>query len=226
MSAELQTTGTQRTPRRKGERTRQRILQAAMKVIAREGIRGTTHRAIASEAGVQLSLTTYYFKDLPELISETFRLFMERDREDLAERWSKAFAYLDRFSEEEFADLRVQKRITDYLTRQIVDHVRDNLENTPEGLAIEHHFFFEALMEHELIELTELHRQRLLKPLVRFCAYFNPMYASTDAELMLGTITRLEYEALLVEPKHIDYRKIRRQVRRMVSWIVAQVNAE
>lgn len=223
MSASQKVVGIRRGPHAKGQRTRQRILQAAINVIAREGVRGTTHRAVAKEAGVQLSLTTYYFRDLAELISESFKMFMERDREDLAERWNKAFNYLDRFSQRDFNDPKVQKRITGYLTRQIVDHVRDNLENSPEGLAVEHHFFFEALLEHEMLELTQLHRERLLRPLRRFCAYFNAESAETDAELMLGTITRLEYESLLLDPQDIDYRQIRRQIRRMVSWIVARV---
>ena len=55
-----------RGTRPKGEKTRQKILAATLRVIASEGVRGTTHRVIAKEAGVQLSLTTYYFKDLNE----------------------------------------------------------------------------------------------------------------------------------------------------------------
>jgi DNA-binding transcriptional regulator YbjK len=56
-----------RGTRTRGGQTRQKILDATLRVIAREGVRGTTHRAIASEADVQLSLTTYYFKDLNEM---------------------------------------------------------------------------------------------------------------------------------------------------------------
>ena len=88
---------TRRGTRPKGEMTRQKILAATLRVIARDGVRGTTHRAIAKEAGVQLSLTTYYFKDLGELISLAFEVFMERDHGTLAAQWQKAFRYLDQF---------------------------------------------------------------------------------------------------------------------------------
>lgn len=45
--------------RSKGEITREKILIAAIDILALNGIKGTTHRAIASHADLQLSLTTY-----------------------------------------------------------------------------------------------------------------------------------------------------------------------
>lgn len=46
---------------------KQSIVDAAVRVIARDGISGLTHRAAAAEAGVPLGLTTYYFSDKNEL---------------------------------------------------------------------------------------------------------------------------------------------------------------
>ncbi len=213
-------TGKRPELQRKGERTRRRILLAAMRVIARDGVRGTTHRAVAIEAGVQLSLTTYYFKNLGELVSEAFKLFMDRDREDLAERWVQAYQYLDRFDVNDLAKKSVRNRITNYITKRIVKHMRKNLEKSPEGLAIERHFFFEALADPELTGLANLHRQRLLEPIIRFCTYFNSKDPEVDSELLLGAVTRLEYESLLVDPSEINYRRIQSQIHRLVGWIV------
>jgi hypothetical protein len=55
---------------------------------------------------------------------------------------------------------------------------------------------------------------------VRFCEYFNPDGPETDASLLLGTTTRLEYEALPQAPGRIDYKWIRSEIRRIVGWIV------
>lgn len=209
-----------RGSRPKGEKTRQKILAATLRVIAREGVRGTTHRAIAKEAGVQLSLTTYYFRDLNELISLAFQVFMDRDYRVLAEQWQKAFRYLDQYSPEDLGDDETRQRIIEYCTKRVVDHVRLGLTENPEGLAIEHHFFFEALNDPVLQELSALHRSRLLQPIVRFCEYFNSDDAETDANLLFGTITRLEYEALSAGVAHVDYRRIRNEIRRIVGWIV------
>lgn len=209
-----------RGSRPRGEQTRHKILEATLNVIAQYGVRGTTHRAVAKEAGVQLSLTTYYFRDLNELISLAFQVFMERDYGALAEQWEKAFRYLDQFSPEELADSAVRRRIVDYCTKRVVDHVRHGLSDHPEGLAVEHHFFYEALNEPKLQELSALHRSRLLQPMVRFCEYFNAEDPETDANLLFGTITRLEYASLPYAPDHIDYKAIRNEVRRIVGWIV------
>ena len=211
---------TRRGTRPKGELTRQKILAATLRVIARDGVRGTTHRAIAKEAGVQLSLTTYYFKDLGELISLAFEVFMERDYGTLAAQWQKAFRYLEQFSPAELQQADTRRRIVDYCTKRIVDHVRHGLTEHPEGLAVEHHFFYEALNEPRLQELSALHRSRLIQPIVRFCEYFNAEDPETDANLLFGTITRLEYQALSAAPDRVDYRSIRNEIRRIVGWIV------
>jgi AcrR family transcriptional regulator len=209
-----------RGTRPQGEQTRQKILDATLNVIARDGVRGTTHRAIAGEAGVQLSLTTYYFRDLNELISLAFREFMERDYGALARQWEKAFRYLDQFSPEDLANDEIRRRIADYCTKRVVDHVRHGLAGYPEGLAVEHHFFYEALNDPQLQELSTLHRDRLLQPVVRFCEYFNTDDPETDASLLFGTITRLEYQALPSAPDHVDYKSIRNEIRRIIGWIV------
>lgn len=213
---ELEKRGT----RPRGEQTRRKILNATLNVIAKEGVRGTTHRAIAREAGVQLSLTTYYFRDLNELISLAFRTFMDRDYGTVTEQWDKAFRYLDQFSPPDLADRETRRRIVDYCTKRIVDHVRHGLTRHPEGLAVEHHFFYEALNDPTMQELSNLHRSRLLQPMVRFCEYFNATDPQTDARLLFGTITRLEYQALPSVPNDVDYKSIRNEVRRIVGWIV------
>ncbi len=209
-----------RGTRPRGEQTRRRILDATLSVIARAGVSGTTHRAIAREAGVQLSLTTYYFRDLNELLCLAFRAFMDRDYGAMSEQWEKAFRYLDQFSPSDFADEETRRRIIDYCTKRLVDHLRHGLTDHPEGLAVEHHFFYEALNDSALQELSELHRNRLLQPMVRFCEYFNAIDPETDARLLLGTITRLEYEALPSSPDNVDYKSIRNEIRRIVGWIV------
>ena len=50
------------------EQRRQQILDAAMRIVVRDGVRGVRHRAVAAEAGVPLSATTYYFKDIDDLL--------------------------------------------------------------------------------------------------------------------------------------------------------------
>ena len=55
----------------KGERRRRALLEAALTLIGRGGPAALTHRALASEAGVPLAATTYYFTSKDELLRET-----------------------------------------------------------------------------------------------------------------------------------------------------------
>jgi DNA-binding transcriptional regulator YbjK len=49
---------------------RQAIVDAALRIIASEGLPGVTHRTVAREAGVPLAATTYYFASKNEILSE------------------------------------------------------------------------------------------------------------------------------------------------------------
>lgn len=73
----------QNAPR--GEARREAILRATLSVIAAHGTDGVTHRAVATEAGVPLSATTYWFSSRDELLEETLR-FAAREETDRLER--------------------------------------------------------------------------------------------------------------------------------------------
>ncbi len=88
----------------RGDATRAQILEAARGILSERGYAGTTTRAVADRAGVQLSLVHYHFGGKRRLLSavlehENARL-LERQRalysgpEPLAEKWRTACAYL------------------------------------------------------------------------------------------------------------------------------------
>ncbi|MER7000799.1 TetR family transcriptional regulator [Streptomyces sp. NPDC000410] len=59
--------------RRYDPERRQRIIDAAIRVIARAGIAGLSHRTVAAEADVPLGSTTYHFASLDELLVAALR---------------------------------------------------------------------------------------------------------------------------------------------------------
>ncbi|NEC28442.1 TetR family transcriptional regulator [Streptomyces sp. SID8111] len=59
--------------RRYDPERRQRIIDAAIRVVGRRGIAGLTHRSVAAEADVPLGSTTYHFKTLDELLVAALR---------------------------------------------------------------------------------------------------------------------------------------------------------
>ena len=74
------------------EAIRAAIIEATIRLIGREGVDGITHRAVAREAGVSLSSTTYHFASRDEIVSDALRHVADleiqriaRDAEALAE---------------------------------------------------------------------------------------------------------------------------------------------
>ncbi|MFF8595767.1 TetR/AcrR family transcriptional regulator [Streptomyces sp. NPDC015220] len=60
-------------PRRHDPGRRQRIIDAAIRVVGRKGIAGLSHRSVAAEAEVPLGSTTYHFATLDELMVAALR---------------------------------------------------------------------------------------------------------------------------------------------------------
>lgn len=54
--------------RARGERRRAELIDATLRVVARDGAAGVTHRTVAREAGVTTSLSVYYFATLDDLL--------------------------------------------------------------------------------------------------------------------------------------------------------------
>ena len=67
----------------KGERRREEILRATVSLIGARGADAVTHRAVAEEAGVPLSATTYYFASKEDLLEQTFVLAAREETERL-----------------------------------------------------------------------------------------------------------------------------------------------
>src|SRR5215218_10668131 len=67
-----------RRARRFDPHRRERILDAAVAVIAEHGVAGATHRLIAAAADVPLGSLTYHFTGLDDLRAQAFRRLSER----------------------------------------------------------------------------------------------------------------------------------------------------
>ena len=69
---------------RRGERTRERIIEAATEVFARRGVHGTRVADIADRAGIAYGLVYHHFRNKEEILTAIF-----------AERWAEYVAYLE-----------------------------------------------------------------------------------------------------------------------------------
>ncbi|MFC0531265.1 TetR/AcrR family transcriptional regulator [Phytohabitans kaempferiae] len=68
-----------------GERTRELIVQTALRLFAERGYERTTMRAIADAAGLSVSNAYYYFRSKDHLVQEFYAQIQRQHREEAAE---------------------------------------------------------------------------------------------------------------------------------------------
>ena len=112
-----------RASRLRGERTRQAIVEATQRVIARNGVAAVSHRSVAQEAGVNLSLTTYYFVDLYDLVAAAFRAFSDGGQGQLSEEWQRGFGFLERIGPVPGSSVDTRRKVRNYALKSICDHI-------------------------------------------------------------------------------------------------------
>ncbi|QFZ23801.1 TetR/AcrR family transcriptional regulator [Saccharothrix syringae] len=64
--------------RARGERRRGELLEATLRVVARDGVAGVSHRSVAREAGVPPTSATYYYATLDDLLVAALTWSAER----------------------------------------------------------------------------------------------------------------------------------------------------
>lgn len=210
--------------RSKGERTREKILLAAIDVLALNGIKGTTHRAIASYAEIQLSLTTYYFKDIRELVQQAFTLNSEHLRARTNTILQKAFTHLESIDKSSFKKVSVKSELCEKLSEMIANYLFENIENEAISLAVEQLMLTTVQVSPELKILTHEHEKNQLIPFTKLASYFNKEDPEIDAQMMKTIISQLQYRQLTVEPNELSIEPIQQVTRKLMGWIMGLKN--
>jgi DNA-binding transcriptional regulator YbjK len=65
-------------------RIREAMVDATVRIVAREGVAAVTHRRVAAEAGVALSSTTWHFSTKGEILEAALRWAARREVEGIA----------------------------------------------------------------------------------------------------------------------------------------------
>ncbi|RHW77271.1 TetR/AcrR family transcriptional regulator [Colwellia sp. RSH04] len=209
------------TRRTKGERTRERILDATIEVLAQKGIKGTTHRAIALEADLQLSLTTYYFKDIQELIQQAFKHNSEKILSRSDNVLEQAFSLLNATDKTSLRKSTVKATICQQLTEMTTAYLLDHIENQAKSLAVEQLLFTEIQVSPVLRELAQLHEQAQLLPFEHICKFFNKVDPELDAKLMRTIFTQLKYSLLAKQQSHEkNVEEVKLTTNKIISWVI------
>ncbi len=188
-----------RKARRRGsEQRRQAILEASLRIIIKDGIRAVRHRAVAREADVPLSATTYYFKDIPALIVDTFTFFAERAINDvIAPFRDNAFSLLEQAQEMAEGSPNQRDLLLDQLSQATAEFIHGEVYEQRDHLVAEQAFYAEAIIQPKLAELATLYIDQQRQALSDACRLMHTLEPDEDGEILMAVIYRLERQMLM-----------------------------
>ncbi len=177
-------------PRASAVQRRQDIIEATLRVMARDGLRAVSHRAVASEASVPLASTTYYFRDLEDLIIESFLHWSEGQRRDIEAFQVRVLALLSQTRVAGTAEA-----LADAASAYVVDQV----QRLRSDRVLEYAFLHEAIRVPRLRAALERQQQGHLDFLRGFHAALGSPQPELDAQITNSVLLGLEKSVLLAQ---------------------------
>lgn len=181
--------------RASGRQRRQEILDAALRIMSREGLRAVSHRAVAAEAAVPLAATTYYFRDLEDLITEAFLHWSKAQRGLVAEFHAAALAALRAAGGKGRRSARPAQALAAIGARYVIDQVRSHRGDR----VLEFAFLHEAARIPRLRAVVRRQQMEHLGFLEQFHAALGSAQAAVDAQISYSLLLGLEKRVLLAD---------------------------
>jgi len=206
--------------RSKGEQTRLLILQSTTEVLAKYGIKGTTHRAIASHANIQLSLTTYYFKDIQELVHQAFTLCSSQITAKTSLAWQPTLDLLSNVNKTSLRKVSEKENLREKLSEMLTQQLMKRILDSPDELTVQQLLFTEVKVSPQLRALAEMHRESLLAPFIRLCESLSSRAPHIDADILLTVFTQLEYRNIALPSEEVALENIQAMVKRVIGNIM------
>ncbi|WP_410661666.1 TetR/AcrR family transcriptional regulator [Amycolatopsis sp. lyj-112] len=65
----------------KGEQRKRELIEATLRIVARDGVSGVSHRTVAREAGLPATAAAYHFRGIEDLLTAALTRCMDEDAE-------------------------------------------------------------------------------------------------------------------------------------------------
>jgi DNA-binding transcriptional regulator YbjK len=201
--------------RARGSQSRLAILDAALRVIARDGLAAANHRAIAAEAGVALASTTYHFDSLPQLHEQAFELYAQRAQPINRQALERARARIEALAD---PDAGARAALQQRLLGLLVAFLRRQLHEHAGNLAVEVQFLGLVRPEAALARRVGAYRDALVADIAQVLQPLSPQPA-IDASLLLGAVHRLELEGLRAG-RRLPEARVRAELGRLLALVL------
>lgn len=210
-----------KTSRQSSEQRRLTILHAALKVLVKEGVRGVRHRAVAQEAGVPLSATTYYFKDIHDLLADAFTLFTQETVQTFIDPfWTRANDWIQSYPTNTIRHKALIQEVIEHMSAMGAHHILTRIHEHREQLIVEHAFWYAALTDERLHDMALQHGSFQLQKFMQILEYVGANEVELGARSLLATVRRLEYEGML-NPEASTHERIKSVLHHQMRAVLA-----
>ena len=189
--------------RASAQQRRLAILEAALRIMAREGLRAVSHRSVAAEAGVPLAATTYYFSDLEDLITESFLYWSQAQRRVVGDQLAASLALYEHATPGDVDALVAA--LADAASGYVIEQARTHRDDR----VLEFAFLHEAARLPRLRAAVQDRQVEDRRALERFHATIGSRNPELDAQVSHSLMLGLEKSALLDDGGGVDRRAIR-----------------
>ncbi len=199
---------------------RKAILEAALRVIERDGVRGVKHRAVAAEAEVPLAATTYYFDDIQSLLHDAFVHYVEtRLSDNSTSVQNQAYLLIQQFDEAPGVSVEQRRhRLIEGIVDLLFDYVLLQVGQTADR-RVEVAFRHEALCNEDLAAVIAIPHGIQLQAIEECLTVLKSQNPQADAQVVMGTLLYLEYD-LSLHQNDERYTRAREALRRMMTGLL------
>lgn len=182
---------------------RDAVLDAALTVMARDGIRAVTHRAVATEMGASVRAATYHFASIDALIEAAFARYVERA--------------LARFGE--VRDALPERLDVDVAADALTMVVLGDLVGDREGLVVEYTLVAEMARRPGLESAYAAWQRSLEQMLYAVAVSAGIAEPERAARLVLATLRGIELDALAHPSRPVDAGEVRTMFARLLRGL-------
>jgi len=185
-------------------RIREAMIEATVRIVAREGVAAVTHRRVAAEAGVALSSTTWHFATKADILEAGLRWAAHREVEGIA-------AIAVRLGDTDFDAAAWADALGDWLVEQVT---------TDRDLAVAlYRLQVELLGTAGALDVHREWGEGLRAVGERVLAHSSTSTPAIDLRLIVGALDGLRMGALSSGEDDVEYLRlaIRRQLRALLG---------
>jgi len=185
-------------------RIREAMIEATVRIVAREGVAAVTHRRVAAEAGVALSSTTWHFATKADILEAGLRWAAHREVEGIA-------AIAVRLGDTDFDAAAWADALGDWLVEQVT---------TDRDLAVAlYRLQVELLGTPGALDVHREWGEGLRAVGERVLAHSSTSTPALDLRLIVGALDGLRMGALSSGEDDVEYLRlaIRRQLRALLG---------